>query len=73
MNAREAPADVCTQTAKGRQIVLCIWDAPTTWGIQVADYGLWAVQRVLEGRPCKWYDDCVQPTLRTTFMPWGQA
>lgn len=73
MNARDALSEVCVQTAGGRQIVLCIWDAPTAWGIQVADYGLWAVQRVLEGRPCKWYDDCVQPTLRTTFMPWGQA
>lgn len=73
MNARAALADVCQQTAQGREIVLCVWDAPSAWGIQVADYGLWAVQRILEGRICKWYDDCIRPTLQSTFMPWGQA
>ncbi len=73
MDARAALADVCEQAARDRQIVLCVWDAPTAWGIQVADYALWAVHRVLEGRPCKWYDDCVKPTLQTTFTPWGKA
>ncbi|MGI8333668.1 DUF3800 domain-containing protein [Actinomadura scrupuli] len=72
MNARAALADVCAQSAYGREIVLCVWDAPSAWGIQVADYGLWAVQRTLEGRPCKWYQDCVLPTLATTFLPWGR-
>jgi hypothetical protein len=73
MNARQALADVCAQSAHRREIVLCHWDAPSAWGIQVADYGLWAVQRVLEGRVCKWYENCIKPTLWTTFAPWGRT
>jgi hypothetical protein len=70
---RRALEDVCRQVARDRTIVPCIWDAQTTWGIQVADYALWAVQRVLEGRDCPWYARCVEPSLETTFLPWGQA
>ena len=71
---REAVADVCMQVAglANTGIAPCIWDAPSSWGIQVADYGLWAVQRDLEGRPCEWLDTCVKPTLASTFMPWGR-
>jgi hypothetical protein len=70
---RHALEEVCNQVAGGRTIVPCIWDAQTSWGIQVADYGLWAVQRVLEGRKCSWYTPCIQPSLKTTFLPWGRA
>jgi hypothetical protein len=69
---RHALEDVCAQVGD-REIVPCIWDAPSSWGIQVADYGLWAVQRRLEGRPCSWFDTCVSPTLESTFTPWGMA
>ncbi|RBM18667.1 hypothetical protein DI005_18415 [Prauserella sp. PE36] len=70
---RHALEDVCNQVAQRRTIVPCIWDAQTSWGIQVADYALWAVQRILEGRKCSWYEPCVVPTLKTRFLPWGQA
>jgi hypothetical protein len=69
---RHALHDVCAQVGD-RIIVPCIWDAPSSWGIQVADYALWAVQRQLEGRTGKWLDICVEPTLRSIFMPWGKA
>jgi hypothetical protein len=69
---RSALEDVCRQVS-GRTIVPCIWKASSAWGLQVADYGLWATQRHLEGRECKWYETCVEPTLRTRFFPWGQA
>lgn len=72
-SAREALADVCEQTAVDREIVLCVWDAASSWGVQVADYGLWAVQRQLEGRSCLWYPTHVQPSLQSTFTPWGRA
>jgi len=72
-NARVALTDVCDQFALGRNIVLCNWDAPSSWGVQVADYGLWATQRVLEGRSCPWYEPSVKPTLETRFLPWGRA
>lgn len=70
---RHALQDVCEQVGGGRLIVPCIWDAQSSWGIQVADYSLWAVQRILEGRPCEWYATSVEPTLRSTFTPWGRA
>ena len=72
-SAREALADVVQQVAIRRKIVLCVWDAPSSWGIQVADYALWATQRVLEGRSCPWYAPSVEPTLQTLFTPWGRA
>ncbi|MFD3525037.1 DUF3800 domain-containing protein [Streptomyces sp. NPDC058653] len=72
-SARDALKDVCQQLATDREIVLCVWNAQTSWGVQVADYSLWAVQRILEGRKCSWYDTCITPTLETTFTPWGRA
>lgn len=68
--ARAALLDVCLQVH--RVINLCYWDASTSWGLQVADYGLWAVQRHLAGKTCSWFTPCVQPTLQSVFTPWGQ-
>jgi hypothetical protein len=70
-SAREALMDVCSQLATDRDIVLCSWDAASSWGVQVADYGLWATQRVLERRECQWFEPSVRPTLQSTFRPWG--
>jgi len=56
-----------------RDIVLCIWKSSSSWGLQMADYGLGAVQRVLEGKTCSWYEPCILPTLHTAFPPWGKA
>lgn len=70
---RRALEDVCRQSARHCTIVPCIWDAQTAWGIQVADYALWATQRVLEGRRCSWYEPCIKPLLATSFAPWGTA
>ncbi|TQS30416.1 DUF3800 domain-containing protein [Microbispora sp. KK1-11] len=72
MNAREALRDVCGQFDADREIVLCVWDAQSTWGIQVADYSLWAVQRHLENRPCKWFESHVKPNVRSLLTPWGR-
>ena len=66
--AKEAIADVCEQI--NRNITLCVWTAPSSWGLQVADYGLWAVQRTLEGKKCSWYEPCIKPTLSSRFLPW---
>lgn len=70
-NARDALREVCAQVATDRQIVLCMWDAASAWGVQVADYGLWAVQRDLEGRSCPWHAASIAPTLASLFRPWG--
>ena len=71
-SAGDVLADVGAQAAPDREIVLCGWDASSAWGVQVADYGLWAVQRDLDGRPCSWYRSAVLPTLGSTFTPWGK-
>lgn len=68
--ARAALADVCAQV--DRDITLCVWDAASSWGLQVADYALWAVHRDLTGRSCRWFAPHVQPTLQSTFTPWGR-
>ncbi len=73
MNARQALADVCRDLSADRDVVLCVWDAQSTWGIQVADYALWAVQRNLERRPCKWFESHIRPHLASMTTPWGTA
>jgi hypothetical protein len=30
--------------------VTCIWEAPSAWGIQSADYALWRIQRIVEDK-----------------------
>ncbi len=67
----EALQDVCAQI--DRNITLCVWRSASSWGLQVADYGLWATQRVLEGRTCSWFAQCIEPTLESVFTPWGRA
>jgi len=69
--AYNAVREVCERI--DRRITLCVWDAPTSWGLQVADYALWGVHRELVGKGGAWFRDSVAPTLATTFMPWGRA
>lgn len=44
----------------------------TSWGLQVADYALWAVQRDLLSRDDR-YMAAIRPTLGTCYLPWGRA
>lgn len=69
--ARQFVQDVCDQMPQ--DITLCIWDAATSWGLQVADYALWAVNRHLEGRELRAYDRDVAPLVKTCYTPWGRA
>lgn len=71
---RQALEGVCKQVGQDREIVPCIWDAASAWGIQVAHYALWATQRLVEqGRDSPWFERCIKPTLRSVFRPWEQA
>jgi hypothetical protein len=46
---KQAIERVCEQTApRLREVVVAHWDSASSWGLQVADYGLWAVQRHIE-------------------------
>jgi len=67
--ASAALRDVCAQT--NRECVLCVWDAGTSWGLQVADYALWAIQRRSDGGGGTWWDDYVRASAASTFFPWG--
>lgn len=68
--AQAALEDVCRQM--NRKFVLCVWDASTAWGLQVADYGLWAIQRDLESRSGTWYADYIDELCESVFAPWGR-
>lgn len=61
--------DVCAQMK--RESVLCVWDAGTSWGLQIADYALWAIQRRADGGAGTWWDDYVRASTASTFFPWG--
>ncbi|SIE61846.1 Protein of uncharacterised function (DUF3800) [Mycobacteroides abscessus subsp. abscessus] len=69
--AQAALHDVCQQVQ--RTITLCVWKSVSSWGLQAADYGLWACQRTLEGKICMWFPSSVQPTLQSFYLPWGRV
>lgn len=50
-------------------ITLCIWDSSTSWGLQVADYGLWVVQRDLRLGYCKHFK-AISPLIGSVYSPW---
>ncbi len=65
--------NVCQQVKpRLRKVVVAHRESATSWGLQVADYGLWAVQRRVE-RGDHQYMWAVEPTLATEFLPWGRA
>jgi len=68
---RAALQDVVNQVMWDREVTLCVWDSATSWGLQVADYGLWATQRNFIMGKTMWYDTCVRPTERSRFQPWS--
>ena len=67
--ARDAISEVCSQI--DRRITLCVWNASSSWGLQVADYALWGVHRELVGKGGAWFRESIAPSLATTFTPWG--
>ncbi len=69
---RNAIEDICNQLQFDRNIHLCIWDAASTWGIQVADYGLWRIQRELEKKQVPEYAKVIDNLINPTFFPWGK-
>lgn len=67
---RNAVSDICIQFPR-YTVVPCIWEAPSSWGIQVADYGLWRVQRIQEGKSVPTYTEPVDAQTDSVFRPWG--
>lgn len=70
---QDAIEEVCATSAPpGCTVVVAHWNSATSWGLQVADYGLWAAQRSLE-RGDERHMAAVRPMLSTYFFPWGKA
>lgn len=68
--ARSAVKDVCSQF--GGKIVVSVWDAQSSIGIQAADYCLWATHQRIKGKEDHWHLDYVEPIKGgPVFYPWG--
>ncbi|MDO8307772.1 MAG: hypothetical protein Q7V58_05355 [Actinomycetota bacterium] len=70
---RHAVADAATKLTHDRTLVPCIWDAPTAWGIQAADYALWRTQREFEGKAIPGYAQAIDECFGGRYTPWGRA
>lgn len=68
---RHAVGDVCDQMEFDRIVVPCIWEAPSSWGIQAADYALWRIQRMVEGKTIPAYTEPLLSQIASVFRPWG--
>nr|WP_211212989.1 DUF3800 domain-containing protein [Actinopolyspora mortivallis] len=64
--------DVCkAQGPHGRDVHLCHWPAQSSWGLQVADYAAWAVQRRLEKNETRYWE-MIADSFSTCFTPWNR-
>lgn len=72
---KDAVCDVCAQFDREQvHVVPHIWDSNSSAGLQVVDYGLWAIQRhVLSGGiKSGHYNRFVQPKMADdVWYPWG--
>ncbi|MHB1164334.1 MAG: DUF3800 domain-containing protein [Candidatus Nanopelagicales bacterium] len=69
---RHAVDDVCAPVGFEQEVIPCIWEAQSSWGIQAADYALWRIQRVAEGKRVPDYTDKIEDQVDTTYYAWGQ-
>jgi len=53
-----------------RKIIPIIWNSRSSWGLQVADYGLWEAQRKLNNEKTEWWERCIAPNHESFFLPW---
>lgn len=70
---RTAIADIAGQLGNDRLIVPCIWEASSSWGIQVADYALWRVQREDAGRKLPRGAELIDSCIASRYYPWQKA
>lgn len=61
--------DVATQM-NHRNIIPVWWNSNTSWGLQIADYGLWAAQRKLNVGSDTWFERYVGASTHSFFEPW---
>lgn len=51
---------------------LFIWSSQSSWGLQLADYGIWAAQRNLLRGYCEFWDLYISKRTESIFFPWGK-
>lgn len=67
--ARAAVEDIATQMPQ--RTVACYWDSRSVWGLQAADYLLWATQREIMGRTTGRHANAVEALTFSKRFPWG--
>ncbi|WP_461004682.1 DUF3800 domain-containing protein [Trueperella pyogenes] len=67
--ARAAVEDIASQMLQ--RTVACYWDSRSVWGLQAADYLLWATQREIMGRTSGRHSGVVQTLTSSKRFPWG--
>jgi hypothetical protein len=50
---------------------LVVWSAESSWGLQMADYGTWSAQRILNGRKCDFWSNYMKALTHSFYKPWG--
>ncbi|MDP9800359.1 hypothetical protein J2S49_000435 [Arcanobacterium wilhelmae] len=68
-SAKVAFVDIVNQMPQ--QITPCFWDSDSAWGLQAADYLLWATQRRIKGKPIAQDVQWIQPSTNSVRFPWG--
>lgn len=70
-SAQEGLADISGQMPQN--VTLCYWDSTSCWGLQSADYLLWATHRqIVRPGTMRYYESLVDPLVKSTFFPWGR-
>ncbi|WP_367260421.1 DUF3800 domain-containing protein [Trueperella pyogenes] len=50
----------------------CYWDSRSVWGLQAADYLLWATHRQMMGRSIRNHADDIESLTASRRLPWGE-
>lgn len=50
---------------------LLVWSSQSSWGLQLADYGIWSAQRNLIHGKCEFWNEHISKLTRSNFRPWG--
>ena len=70
--ARLAVEEICQTLNFDRTVRMCMWDAASAWGIQVADYALWCMRREVELQNVPDYARNTNQKMESPHFPWGK-
>jgi len=70
LQIREALGHVASEVPD-RKIIPIYWDSSSSWGLQMADYALWAAQRHVLNLSNHWWEKDILPNTKTLNKPLG--